>query len=198
MDSAPHPVGFRHGLAFLALTGFLAGFLGARIFATLNPTVVVVQSGVHFHHFWYGLALLALSGWLGIVRRGERLDRLYALIYGLGAGFIGDEIGLLLTFGNYYSELTYVFLVGLTGFVAGVALLLKFGDRLKRDVLSIGKEERVVHVGLIVAGLSVLFFAWGPWTDGMVTAAVGVLLMVAGRTFEKRRRAMPGQIPIDK
>ncbi len=198
MATAPRSGDFRHGLSFLALTGFLTGFFGARIFATLNPTVVVVQSGIHFHHFWYGLALLALSGWLGIVRRSDRLDRAYSLMYGLGAGFIGDEVGLLLTFGNYYSEITYVFLVGVIGFAAGVTLLLRYGNKLERDVLSIEKEERAVHIGLIVVGLSILFFAWGLWTDGTVTTVIGVSLIVAGRTFERRRRAMTEQIPIDK
>ncbi len=42
---------FRHGLAFYGTLAFVTGFLGARLFATLNPKVVVVQSGIHFHHF---------------------------------------------------------------------------------------------------------------------------------------------------
>ena len=45
--------------------------------------------------------MVALTGWLAIVgKRTDRLDRAYALVYGLGLGLIGDEVGLLLTFGK--------------------------------------------------------------------------------------------------
>jgi len=97
---------FRHGLAFYGTIAFTAGFFGARLFATLNPEVVVVRSGIHFHHFWYGLAMIACTGWLGITLRDERMGRNLAIIFGLGAGLIGDEVGLLLTFGDYTSNLT--------------------------------------------------------------------------------------------
>src|SRR5467141_3111128 len=99
---------FKHTLAFIAIASFLVSFFGSRLFATVCPTCVVVGSGIHFHHFWYGIGMVALTGWLAIVgKRTDRLDRAYALVYGLGLGLIGDEVGLLLTFGNYYSELTY-------------------------------------------------------------------------------------------
>ncbi len=190
MSSTSKGGGFRHGLSFLGIVGLLTGFFGARVFATLNPNVVVVQSGIHFHHFWYGLALLALSGWLGIVRRSERLDRAYALMYGLGAGLIGDEVGLLLTFSNYYSELTYVFLVGVAAFLAAVGLVLRFGDKLEDELLKIGTGERTALAGLVIAGLSALFFASDLWLNGAATAIVGILVVAAGRILEKRRRSM--------
>ena len=88
--------GFRHGLSFLATIAFVSSLIGSRTFATLNPQIVVIQQGIHFHHFWYGLALIAIAGWFGIARPSERLSRVYATVYGLGAGFIGDEVGLLL------------------------------------------------------------------------------------------------------
>src|SRR5437867_11445754 len=46
------------------------------------------------------------TGWLGIAYSSDRLLRTYALVFGLGAGLIADEVGLLLTFGDYQSELT--------------------------------------------------------------------------------------------
>src|SRR5437016_2957918 len=87
---------FRHGLAFYGTLAFVASFLGARLFATLNPTVTVVRGGIHFHHFWYGLAMVVSTGWLGITLSNERMGRNLAIIFGLGAGLIGDEVGLLL------------------------------------------------------------------------------------------------------
>ncbi len=108
---------FRHGLTFIATLAFVISFFGSRLFATLFPTTVVMQGGIHLHHFWYGIALISVAGWMGIAWRNERLYRLYAVLYGLGAGFVGDEVGLLLTFNNYQSELTYLFFIAAISFV---------------------------------------------------------------------------------
>src|SRR5439155_3397045 len=85
---------------------------GARVFSILNSTVVVAQGSIHFHHFWYGVGMIMLAGWLGIAFNRPRLVRTYAIIFGLGAGLIGDDGGLLLTFGDYLSSLTTDFFVG--------------------------------------------------------------------------------------
>lgn len=68
-------VTLHHGLAFYGTFGFVAAFFGARSFATFNSTAVVIQNGVHFHHFWYGLAMVTVAGWLGIAFNEERLNR---------------------------------------------------------------------------------------------------------------------------
>ncbi len=185
MTEASHQ-GFRHGLSFLATLAFLASFFGSRVFATFNPRIVVVQQGIHFHHFWYGLGLIATAGWLGIARRGDRLDRVYAIVYGLGAGFIGDEVGLLLTFGDYNSELTYIFFVAAISFILLATLLLRYKDRLAKDVLSISSAERVFHLGIFVAGFSTFFFAFGLDLEGAAVVAAGLVLTVAGRWRERK------------
>jgi len=176
--------GFRHGLSFLATSAFLASFFGSRVFATFNPQVVVVQQGIHFHHFWYGLGLMATAGWLGIARRSERLDRVYAIVYGLGAGFIGDEVGLLLTFGNYNSELTYIFFVAAISFILLATLFLRYKDRLVKDVLSIGMAERLYHLGIFVVGFSTIFLAFGLDSGGLLVALLGLALAFVGRWRE--------------
>lgn len=51
-----------HGLAFLGLLAFIVSFSGARIFTTLHPHTWVIIDGVHVHHFWCGLAILAVAG----------------------------------------------------------------------------------------------------------------------------------------
>src|SRR5271157_6543564 len=100
-----------HGLAFLALLSFVTSFLVARVFATLNPSTVVVSGGIHLHHFWYGLVMIVVAGWLGIVYNRPQFVQVYAIVFGLGAGLVGDEVGLLLTFGDYNSSLTFFFFV---------------------------------------------------------------------------------------
>src|SRR5207249_12171432 len=71
---------FRHGLAFYGTVAFVASFLGASLFATLNPTVTVVRGGIHFHHFWYGLAMVISAGWLGITLNNGRMGRNLAIV----------------------------------------------------------------------------------------------------------------------
>src|SRR2546428_14159275 len=56
----------RYTLSFYGTLGFIAGFSLARLFATLNPTLTVARGGIHFHHFWDGLAIAAVTGWLGV------------------------------------------------------------------------------------------------------------------------------------
>jgi hypothetical protein len=64
----------RQGLSFLGTLTFMTGFFAARLFAAQNPNVVV-QGGIHFRHFWYGLGMVTLAGWLGIAFNQPRLVR---------------------------------------------------------------------------------------------------------------------------
>jgi hypothetical protein len=184
---------FKHTLAFIAIAAFLVSFFGSRLFATVCPTCVVVGSGIHFHHFWYGIGMVALTGWLAIVgRRTERLDRAYALVYGLGLGLIGDEVGLLLTFGNYYSELTYQIFVGAIGLIILGALAVSFGERLRRDFMGMKRWEVVGLVGLFLAGFSTFFFAFGQVLMGILFALTGILAILM--SFRHRREVMAVQV----
>jgi len=63
---------FRHGLTFIATLAFVISFFGSRLFATLFPSTVLMQGGIHLHHFWYGIALISVAGWMGICRRRSR------------------------------------------------------------------------------------------------------------------------------
>jgi hypothetical protein len=167
------------GLSFLALISFVTSFLVARVFATLNPKTVVVTGGVHLHHFWYGLAMISVAGWLAIGYNRPQFSRIYAIVFGLGAGLIGDEIGLLLTFGNYNSSLTFFFFIIV---VAGgsIAVLLRDREQLSYDVFELGREDKLLYAGLIVAGLSALAFAADQLFLGIVVIGIGTLMMALG------------------
>jgi hypothetical protein len=174
------------GLTFIALLSFGAAFLVARTFTTIYPDTVVVSGGIHFHHFWYGLAMVVTAGWLGIVYTHRKLKRVYALVFGFGGGLIGDEVGLLLTFGNYQSQLTYEFLVGFACFVGLAILAIKYRDRLEDDVMSLGRGERLAHFGVAIAASSVLGLAFGMLELGLVVAVLGIAVVVAGVLIHKR------------
>ncbi len=177
---------FRHGLAFYGTIAFVAGFFGARLFATLNPDLVVVGGGIHFHHFWYGLAMVAVAGWLGIGTNDERFGRTFALLFGLGAGLIGDEIGLLLTLGDYASELTLTFFVGAIAFVILVTLFLRFRQLLEREVIHVAANEKLTGLGILVAGISSIFFASGRLNLGFMFAGLGVFIFLLGLELKRK------------
>jgi hypothetical protein len=183
----------RPGLAFYGTLGFIAGFSVARIFATLNPTVVVVDphSGIHFHHFWYGLAMVIVTGWMGIALRNERLDRNLALVFGLGVGLIGDEVGLLLTFGDYRSELTAWFFATAIATIILVSLFWRFRKNIEDEVLDIGLHENLTHIGVLTALLSVIFFAFNNLTIGFVFIGLGILIFLVGYDRERRVSHLP-------
>jgi uncharacterized membrane protein HdeD (DUF308 family) len=135
--------------------------------------------------------MVALTGWLAIVgRRTERLDRAYALVYGLGLGLIGDEVGLLLTFGNYYSELTYQIFVGAIGLIILGALAVRFGERLRKDLIGMRRWEVVGLVGLFLAGFSTFFFAYDEELIGIPFALTGILAIIM--SFRHRREMVSG------
>jgi hypothetical protein len=178
-----------HSLAFLTLSSFVASFLLARAFTTLAPTTVVVTGGIHFHHFWYGLSMVVASGWLSIVSNHPEFDRIYAIVFGLGAGLIGDEVGLLLTLGNYQSGLTYVFFVGVLSISGIIYMLWRYREQLEKGVLSLGAGERLVHTGVFIAGLSAVAWAFGHFDLGFVVLSLGVLVAVSGFLLHRKKPA---------
>lgn len=192
IESEPARGSTHHGLAFLALLSFIASFLTARTFTTLFPSTVVVTGGVHLHHFWYGLAMIVVTGWLGIANFDPRLRRTYAIVFGLGGGLVADEAGLLLTLGNYDSELTYVVVVAVIAVSLLLILLTTRRKELEYDVFSLGNWERVVYVGVVVAGTSALPFAAGYFLPGFGTFAAGLVVTGAGLQWHKRA-AHPAQ-----
>jgi len=180
---------FRHGLAFYGTLAFVASFLGAGLFATLNPTVTVVRGGIHFHHFWYGLAMVVSTGWLGITLSNERMGRNLAIIFGLGAGLIGDEVGLLLTFGDYTSNFTEIFFVSAIAFIILVTLLSRGRKHIEREVINLSRKERLTQVGVFLGAFSVIFFAAGNWEIGFAVLGLGVLAYLWGER-EPRPRSL--------
>jgi hypothetical protein len=66
-------------------------------------------------------------------------------------------------------------------------LLTRYRKELKDDVLSIGHGERLVYLGVMVAGLSALSFAAGLLLFGVVTMAAGIVIAAAGLRLHKSR-----------
>jgi hypothetical protein len=175
-----------HGLSFLALLAFVVSFLSARTFATLNPSKVVKEGGIHFHHFWYGLTMVIIVGWVAIAYDIPRYRRIYAVVFGLGCGLIGDEIGLFLTMSNYNSSLTFFFFVIVVS-IGSIVVLLRDRESLRYDVIELEVSEILLLLGIVVMGVSTLAFATGLFIEGVVIVGGGAIVAVVGLALNQTK-----------
>jgi hypothetical protein len=144
-------------LSMLALISFIASFAVARIFTSLSPKTVLVGGGFHIHHFWYGLSMLAIGGWLGISVEDERVNRVAAILFGAGGGLIGDEVGLLLTFGDYWTGITYTFVITFVAFVSTLILLIRYSRIIRTEFIEFARSNASLYFGVFLAAVSVAF-----------------------------------------
>ena len=164
-------------LATLALFSFMASFIAARTFTSFYPNIVLISSGLHIHHFWFGIVLLAVGGWLGISFNHKEIEKAAAIIYGVGGGLIVDEVGLLLTFGNYWSGLTWTILIVLLSFFSVVILFSRYRQTIIEELKEFVSSKASLYFAVFLAVISIAFIAE---TDSLiVTVASAVLTVIA-------------------
>ncbi len=89
---------------FWILGAFIPTFLAARLLAHYFPHLFLQTHGQHVHHFTYGIVLLAVSGYLAIVKKNKSPAWL-AIVFGIGLALAVDETGMWLHLTNqYYNE----------------------------------------------------------------------------------------------
>ncbi len=167
----------RPSLSTLAIVSFVCSFLVARAFTTLYPNVVLVSSGIHIHHFWFGLALLSLGGWLGISYQDDRTNRLSAILFGAGGGLVGDEVGLLLTFGDYWSGVTFTVVVIFLALVSIMALFVRHSAAIISEFGPFLKSNASLYVGAFLLAVSMAFITE---TDSTAVTAISSLVAIFG------------------
>jgi hypothetical protein len=146
-------------LATLALVSFILSFIVARTFTYFFPNVVLVSGELHIHHFWFGMALMAVGGWLGINYNHKEIDMLAAILYGVGGGLIADEMGLLLTFGDYWSGLTWTFIIVLFAFASVLILLSRYRKTVLEGLHEFVSNKSSLYFGVFLAAISIAFIA---------------------------------------
>lgn len=161
-------------MSFIMLVSFLVSFVVARAFTAFFPSAVLEVQGYHIHHFWYGLALLTIGGWLGINYRDEHTERIAAIIFGIGGGLVGDEIGLLITFGDYYSDLTYTFVISFLAFVVMATLFKRHGQALVTELFGSFRQSIDLYLGLFLAFISSAF---------LIQSDNTLVIILSGMTF---------------
>jgi hypothetical protein len=166
-------------LSFIILVSFLGSFAVARVFTSFFPSTVLMVQGFHIHHFWYGLALLTIGGWLGINYRDDQTERIAAIIFGVGGGLIGDEIGLLVTFGDYYSGITYTFVISLLAFVFIVTLFMRHGQAIINEILGFSRLNIDLYVSLFLAVVSSAFLIQSDNTLVIILSSITFIVALA-------------------
>jgi hypothetical protein len=144
-------------LSILAMISFIVSFIIARTFTTLNPDTFLIGGGYHIHHFWYGIAMLAIGGWLGISYQSERTDRLAAILFGAGGGLIVDEVGLLLTLENYWAEITYTFIIIILTFASIIILVNRYHKLILTEFTQFLRSNASLYVSVFIAAVSIAF-----------------------------------------
>jgi len=155
-------------LPFLVAVSYLFSFLFIRIMVILagsvnSPAAQAVKEGAgrslfhigrnvilfgyHIHHFYFGILFICVAGWLAIVKSGRLTHESLAIIFGVGLGLLMDEIGLLITWGNYYSSLSYLLGVLLLGIFLNIIFFPGFWKRIR------GKVKNYVPPGNTVTGV---------------------------------------------
>ena len=81
-------------IPFISITSFFFSFIFARLWVIItgaDKTVYeesvthvgrnLIIGGLHVHHFFYGITLLCIGGWLALNYRQRSLRRVAALLY---------------------------------------------------------------------------------------------------------------------
>ncbi|MEM3578343.1 MAG: hypothetical protein QXX51_07875 [Candidatus Bathyarchaeia archaeon] len=163
-------------LSIIALTSFIASFLIARTFTTLNPDIVLKSGEYHIHHFWYGIALLAVGGWIGINYQSEKIDRLAAILFGAGGGLIGDEVGILLTLSAhaYWADITYTFIITFLIIVSMALLISKYKKAIQTEFSHFLRSNASLYIGVFLAAISMVFTL----TNNIIIITVSVVFAI--------------------
>jgi uncharacterized membrane protein len=165
----------------LALACFMVSFLIARTFTTLAPSATITfAGGIHIHHFWFGLILLAVGGWMGIVNQNQQVDQLAAILYGAGGGLIADEVGLLLTFGDYWTDLTYFLVIIFLALVSFSILLITYRKTVLTQFWGLTRSGGILYIGVFLVLVSVAFILT---MTNAIALVIATVLAAAGCTL---------------
>lgn len=145
----------RPSLSMLAIISFVASFVIARAFTTLNPHATLRIVGFHIHHLWFGIAMLAIGGWIGISYKNDRTDRLAAILFGAGGGIIGDEAGLLLTLKDYWTQATYSLVIIFLSLMLTLALFIRYSRVIAAEFAGLARSRLSVYFALFLTVVSV-------------------------------------------
>ncbi len=143
----------RKSTPFLISISFLVSFLFSRLWvvllqaqestgssvgnATYSAGKNLVLGGYHIHHITYGIILMAIAAWLAINYWSNAVARISSILYGIGLGFIVDEIGFIIGGIEPYRADVEVFYIAvlILGSFLSIVYFPSFYRAIKRDIL---------------------------------------------------------------
>lgn len=92
--------------------GTILAIAASRLYVLSGAPVTIIIDGVSFHHFFIGVALMAVTGILSFLLQENSLTesfarRFLALLFGAGLGLVIDETGIFLVGGQGFTLSTY-------------------------------------------------------------------------------------------
>ena len=147
---------FLASILFIRLSVWIAGSADSEFAAAAKAGVLpetqfyigsnIILFGYHIHHFYFGFLLLCIAGWLAIVGSKSFSRTHAAVLYGAGLGLFLDEIGLLLTWGDYYSSLTYLWCLVVLGLFLNIIFFSDFWSRVKQNFVASKQSSMLMQV----------------------------------------------------
>lgn len=109
------------------------GAINSKLYIGRN----IIIYGYHIHHYFFGILLIAVTGWLAIVGSTYLSKEKLAIFYGIGLGLFMDEIGMLLTEGDYYTSLSYLLGLLLLGILVIIVYFPPFWSSERNNVVDL-------------------------------------------------------------
>lgn len=141
----------RKSTPFLISISFLISLIASRLWvitlqanrpgsmgnATYSVGRNLVLGGYHIHHITYGIVLMAIAAWLAINYWSSTVARISSILYGIGLGFIVDEVGFIIGGIEPYQADREVFYIAviIVGSLLSIVYFPSFYRSIKRDIL---------------------------------------------------------------
>ncbi|MFW6229740.1 MAG: hypothetical protein ACOC4L_02020 [Halanaerobium sp.] len=137
---------------FIRLAVMIAGSAGSAASTAAKTGNVqfyigsnIILFGYHIHHLYIGIVLIALAGWFSITRTKFIDRRDNALMYGIGLGLFMDEIGLLLSWGDYWHSTTYLLSLLLGGIFLNIIFFPDFWNDLRSQLGDFNPKNKILR-----------------------------------------------------
>jgi hypothetical protein len=178
--------------AFICLVALLASFLVIRTSARMTraftwwPGGVKTETGVHLHHFVWGIFLMLGAGFVGVgLDLQEPWSGIVAAVFGVGAGFTLDEFALWTRLEDVYWSPQGRSSLEAIAIVASLGVLVVVGVQ----PFELETTESAVSVSLAI-GLSLLVATIAFLKGRILPGAVGLFILPVG-LFAAGRLANP-------
>ena len=103
-----------------------------------------------------------------------------SILYGAGGGLIVDEVGLLLTFDNYWTSLTYSFLIVFLAFIIVLIFFFRYRSIILEELAEFVTSKLSFYLGIFLAAVSVAFIIQ---TDNFLVIAIASIFAIIAVIF---------------